>query len=304
MNKIESSEYDVVIVGGGPGGTLAAHYGFMRGKGAARWLEGDGNEFQERVTKNYINESEILKIVVGEWYSNNRAVSNWRWKAQEITKHLDVYEKEDGTIRLMFKDEMTGKDGVFDPGENQVGLTVEGSGRSGLKVSQYFFELLNQAGIQTHFLAADLEEKSMDVKKAVVFGQGLEVICRYKAVGSFIRRYADYIESGADLNGYVEITIKDDERQDPFISKDALVLLGILSEAEYDLIKEQTKRICDLIKEELATKGLTLYDIKLEFGRGEKPGEIMLIDELSGGNMRVFNGEESVYPLDLETYLF
>ncbi|MFZ1604737.1 MAG: phosphoribosylaminoimidazolesuccinocarboxamide synthase [Enterococcus aquimarinus] len=219
-------------------------------------------------------------------------------------KTKDVYEKEDGTIRLMFKDEMTGKDGVFDPGENQVGLTVEGSGRYGLKVSQYFFERLNQAGIQTHFLAADLEEKSMDVKKAVVFGQGLEVICRYKAVGSFIRRYADYIESGADLNGYVEITIKDDERQDPFISKDALVLLGILSEAEYDLIKEQTKRICDLIKEELATKGLTLYDIKLEFGRGEKPGEIMLIDELSGGNMRVFNGEESVYPLDLETYLF
>ena len=125
-------------------------------------------------------------------------------------KTKDVYEKEDGTIRLMFKDEMTGKDGVFDPGENQVGLTVEGSGRSGLKVSQYFFECLNQAGIQTHFLAADLEEKSMDVKKAVVFGQGLEVICRYKAVGSFIRRYADYIESGADLNGYVEITIKDD----------------------------------------------------------------------------------------------
>lgn len=219
-------------------------------------------------------------------------------------KTKDVYEKEDGTIRLIFKDEMTGKDGVFDPGENQVGLTVEGSGRSGLTVSQHFFELLNQSGVPTHYLTADLDENSMDVKKAVVFGKGLEVICRYKAVGSFIRRYGDYIESGADLNGYVEITIKDDERQDPFINEDALVLLGILTDGEYDMIKKQTKRICDLIKDELATKGLTLYDIKLEFGRGEKPGEIILIDELSGGNMRVFKGEESVYPLDLEKYLF
>lgn len=219
-------------------------------------------------------------------------------------KTKDVYEKEDGTVRLIFKDEMTGKDGVFDPGENQVGLTVEGSGRSGLAVSQYFFELLNEAGIPTHYLTANLDEKSMDVKKAVMFGQGLEVICRYKAVGSFIRRYGEYVTSGTDLDGYVEITLKDDERQDPFINEDALVALNILTEGEYKVIKDQTKRICDLVKEELATKGLTLYDIKLEFGRGERPGEIILIDELSGGNMRVFKGEESVHPLDLEKYLF
>lgn len=219
-------------------------------------------------------------------------------------KTKDVYEKEDGKVRLIFKDEMTGKDGVFDPGENQVGLTVEGSGRSGLAVSQYFFELLNEAAIPTHYLSANLDEKSMDVKKAVMFGQGLEVICRYKAVGSFIRRYGEYIDTGADLDGYVEITLKDDERQDPFINEDALVALGILDEGEYSVIKTQTKRICDLIKEELAAKGLTLYDIKLEFGRGEKPGEIILIDELSGGNMRVFKGEEPVHPLDLEKYLF
>lgn len=219
-------------------------------------------------------------------------------------KTKDVYQKADGNIRLVFKDEMTGKDGVFDPGENQVGLTVEGSGRSGLRVSKYFFEQLNEAGIATHFLAADLDEKTMDVTKASVFGKGLEVICRYKAVGSFIRRYGDYIETGADLAGYVEITIKDDERQDPFINEDALVLLDILKEGEYAIIKEQTQRICSLIQAELADKGLTLYDIKLEFGRGEKAGEIVLIDELSGGNMRVFKGQEALHPLDLEKYLF
>ena len=219
-------------------------------------------------------------------------------------KTKDVYAKDDGNIRLFFKDDMTGKDGVFDPGENQVGLTVDGSGRSGLAVSQYFFEHLEANGIATHYLAADLDEKTMDVKKATVFGQGLEVICRFRAFGSFIRRYGAYIESGEPLASYVEVTIKDDERQDPVISEDALNLLGILKEDEYQIIKEKTIQISTLIKEELAAKGLDLYDIKLEFGRSAETGDVILIDELSGGNMRVFNGDQSVYPLDLETYLF
>lgn len=218
-------------------------------------------------------------------------------------KTKDVYLLENGNVRLLFKDEMTGKDGVFDPGENQIGLTVEGSGRTGLAVSQHFFELLNNEGIPTHFVAANLEEKSMDVKKAVVFGKGIEVICRYKATGSFVRRYGDYVEEGADLDGFVEITIKDDIRQDPTINEDALVLLGILKEGEYQIIKEQTKKISNLIKEELASKGLELYDIKLEFGRGENENEVILIDEISGGNMRVFDGGKAVHPLDFEKYL-
>ncbi len=102
----------------------------------------------------------------------------------------------------------------------------------------------------------------------------------------------------------MEVTIKDDDRQDPVISEDALNLLGILKEDEYQIIKEKTIQISTLIKEELAAKGLDLYDIKLEFGRSAETGDVILIDELSGGNMRVFNGDQSVYPLDLETYLF
>ena len=64
-------------------------------------------------------------------------------------KTKDVIEG-DGAIHLYFKDDMTGKDGVFDPGENQVGLTVTGSGRSGLAVSRFFFEKLEANAIPTH----------------------------------------------------------------------------------------------------------------------------------------------------------
>lgn len=218
-------------------------------------------------------------------------------------KTKDVYALDNGNIRLIFKDTMTGKDGVFDPGENTVGLEVEGSGRAGLALSQYFFEKMADKGIPTHYISADLDQASMDVRKVEVFGQGIEVICRYKAVGSFIRRYGVYIESGQDLPAFVEMSIKDDVRQDPMISKDALAILGIMSEADYEEVKNLTLAAADLVKEELAQKGLSLYDIKFEFAKDVETGQILLIDEVSGGNMRVYDGDnKSVDPLDLIRY--
>ena len=47
-------------------------------------------------------------------------------------KTKDVYKLEDGNVLLKFKDDVTGEDGVFDPGANTVGLTIEGAGQSGL----------------------------------------------------------------------------------------------------------------------------------------------------------------------------
>lgn len=219
-------------------------------------------------------------------------------------KTKDVYQDENGQTVLYFKDDMTGKDGVFDPGENQVGLKVEGSGKAGLQMTSFFFEKLNAANIPTHYVDSDVEKREMRVKKINVFGEGLEVICRYKAVGSFIRRYGAYIEEGAELPAYVELTLKDDERQDPFITKEALEALNILTADEYHEIVNLTVKISDVVKEELAQKGLDLYDIKLEFGRDQDTGEVLLIDEISGGNMRVYKDGEYIEPLKLNGYLF
>ena len=154
-------------------------------------------------------------------------------------KTKDVYALDNGNYLLKFKDECTGKDGVFDPGENAVGLTIDGVGDVNLRMSIYFFEKINAAGIKTHFVGADLKNTTMEVLPAKVFGHGLEVICRRKAVGSFIRRYGDLIESGADLPYYVETTLKDDAKGDPLITKDALVALGVMSDEQYEELKSQ-----------------------------------------------------------------
>ena len=101
----------------------------------------------------------------------------------------------------------------------------------------------------------NLDENTMEVKKAEVFGKGLEVICRYKAVGSFFRRYGKYVKEGQNLDTYVEITIKDDDAGDPLITKEALLELGILKEGEYETLIEMTKKICGIVKDILAERG-------------------------------------------------
>ncbi len=218
-------------------------------------------------------------------------------------KTKDVFKLENGNCLLKFKDDCTGKDGVFDPGENSVGLTIDGVGDVNLRMSIYFFEKVNAAGIKTHYVSANLQDTTMEVLPAKVFGKGLEVICRHKAVGSFIRRYGDYIEEGADLPAYVETTFKDDAKGDPLVNKDALVALGVMTDKQYDDIKEMTQKITQIVADDLKEKGLVLYDIKFEFGY-DPEGNVMLIDEIASGNMRVYKDGEYIDPMTLSELFF
>jgi phosphoribosylaminoimidazole-succinocarboxamide synthase len=218
-------------------------------------------------------------------------------------KTKNVFELENGNYLLKFKDDCTGADGVFDPGMNQVGLTIEGVGDVNLRMTEYYFEKINAADIRTHFVKANLDDTTLEVLPAKVFGHGLEVVCRRKAVGSFIRRYGEYIESGADLPYYVEMTFKNDELGDPLVTKDGLVVLGIMSEKQYDDIKDMTQKITKIVADDMAEKGLELYDIKFEYGY-DKDGEVMLIDEIASGNMRVYKDGEYIQPLKLSELFF
>ena len=138
----------------------------------------------------------------------------------------------------------------------------------------------------------------MEVLPATVFGHGLEVICRLVATGSFIRRYGEYIENGTVLEGgYVECTFKNDALGDPLVTKEGLAALGVMSEQMFDSMKEQTLKITQLVAEDLKKKGLDLWDIKFEFGYNNN--EVILIDEIASGNMRVYKDGTIVDPVEL-----
>ena len=213
-------------------------------------------------------------------------------------KTKNVYGLDNGNVLLKFKDDCTGKDGVFDPGENSVGLTIEGIGKANLISSIHYFELLKKAGIKTHYISANIDDATMEVLPATVFGHGLEVICRLVATGSFIRRYGEYIKDGTPLEGgYVECTFKNDEKGDPLVTSEGLAALGVMTPEMFASMKEQTLKITKIVADDLKSIGLDLWDIKFEFGYNN--GEVILIDEIASGNMRVYKDGKIVDPVEL-----
>ena len=218
-------------------------------------------------------------------------------------KTKNVYALPNGNYELLFKDDCTGKDGVFDPGENSVGLTIDGVGDVNLRMSIYFFEKINAAGIKTHYVSADLNKTTMEVLPAKTFGKGLEVICRNKAVGSFYRRYSEYCEEGSDLPSYVEMTFKNDAKGDPLVTKDGLIVLGVMTAEQYDAIRDMTQKITKIVADDMKEKGMELYDIKFEYGY-DAEGKVMLIDEIASGNMRVYKDGKYIDPMTLSKLFF
>jgi len=217
-------------------------------------------------------------------------------------KTKDVYKLPDGNYLLIFKDTVTGHaSGESDPGGNLVVGSVAGVGSGALKMSVYYFELLKKNNILTHYVSADISKNEMIVRPAVFFGGGLEFVLRYKAAGSFTRRFGHYCKEGDPLPKLFEVTLKDDERDDPPVTGEILSALNLMSPAQYEKIHGETVKVCDIIREDLAARGLELIDIKVEFGLVN--GEIALIDEISAGNMRVYKDGKKLDYLSLSTII-
>lgn len=215
-----------------------------------------------------------------------------------VGKTKDVYAYADGQVVLYTKDETTGwwkdaEDGtkffVEDPGGNQVGPAVEGMGAKNLNASDYYFKLFSQNGLENHYIQGDLDNNLMLVHKGEVIGSGLECIVRFFAFGSLIRRFPDQYQEGQPVADFFETTLKDDEANDPVVSKADVVAAGSLTPEQYDEVQRLSFAAANLIREDLAEIGLTLVDIKFEMGIVN--GQIMLIDEVSAGVMRVARGE-------------
>ena len=198
------------------------------------------------------------------------------------TKNV-MLDEETGIVHLFFKDSATGENGVFDPGSNSVGGSVEGKGKVGLEVSKYFFELMEKNGIPTHYLGADVEQGLMKVRNLTV--PRLEFIVRYFTAGSMCRRFT--LEEGIPFNPpYAEVTLKDDIQGAPLISERICLMKGILKEGQYEEAQNVVLRVGEVLKKELASMNLQLIDFKIEVGYDET-GKIFVADEITPDIWRV-----------------
>ena len=206
-----------------------------------------------------------------------------------------MLDEETNIVSLLFKDSMTGENGVFDPGSNTVGGSVEGKGKIGLTISKYFFELMEKNGIPTHYISADVEKGLMQVRNLTV--PKLEFVLRYFTAGSMCRRFT--LEEGIVFDPpYAEVTLKDDIQGDPLISERICLMKGLLKEGQYDEAQDIVLRVGEVLKNELAPLGLTLIDFKIEIGYDEN-GKMYVADEITPDIWRV-RDENGNIPNQLE----
>ena len=194
-----------------------------------------------------------------------------------------LLDEATGVVNLLFKDTATGENGMFDPGYNTVGGSVEGKGKIGLKISKYFFEIMEKNGIPTHYLGADLDKGLMQVRKLTV--PKLEFVLRYFTAGSMCRRFT--LPEGIPFDPpYKEVTLKDDEQGDPLITERLCLMKDMLRPGMYEEGLKIVEQVGEVLKQELAAMDLTLIDFKIEIGFDED-GKVYVVDEITPDIWRV-----------------
>jgi len=210
-------------------------------------------------------------------------------------KTKDVIVNNDNTVTLIFKDDATGEDGVFNPGANQVALKINGMGRAGLILSQHFFRLAQKAEIRCHFIDWNLNEGYMLAEKLSMLP--IEFVWRSKTWGSFCKTYG--VDKGIPLaNGIIDPTLKNDDLGDPRIQKEAVIALGWMTEEQFEACDRYVRCLAHkVLVPELTKNGYELIDFKVEFGLDDQ-GKVVLADEISGGIWRVFKDGETADPIE------
>ena len=211
-------------------------------------------------------------------------------------KTKDVHEHGKHTLRLVFTDRVTKNDaGEVDPGGNNLSEDgAPGQGKACLSMTAVIFEHLAKHGVPTHMVSHNLADLSMFVRKATVFGSGLEWVCRWVGTGSFVRRYKNVpgVKDGMRFESPVfEITIKDDAGGDPLIVPSAIAALGIIPADRLNGLIEMNAKAMALIHDLFRERGLDLWDIKIEWGQDSANDEFLLIDEVSANSCRAFDAE-------------
>lgn len=190
-----------------------------------------------------------------------------------------VYKTDEPDIVIIeYKDDATAFDG-------QKKATIDTKGIMNNQITTIIFDMLNKAGIPTHFVEK-IDDRNQVCKKVDIVP--LEVIVRNVAAGSFTKRLG--IEEGTELSMPIfEICYKEDALGDPFINDYIAVAMNYTTEDELQTIYDITDQVNELLIEFFSKIGVKLIDFKLEFGRYN--GEIILADEISPDTCRFWDME-------------
>ena len=219
---------------------------------------------------------------------NNKYDLIYEGKAKKVFSHDDADK-----VIIEFKDDATAFNALKK-------AKFEGKGKLNCQISAKIFELLIKNNIPTHFLELHNENTMIAQKIKVI---PLEVVLRNTAYGSLCKQTT--IKPGTVLaKPLIDFYLKNDELNDPLITKDRIELMKILSSNDLDLIIDLTLKINAILKSFFKNIGIHLVDFKLEFGYDCK-NKILLGDEISPDNCRLwdFNKENgTIVSLDKDRF--
>ena len=194
-------------------------------------------------------------------------------------KAKQVFKMENPDLyRIHYKDDATAFNG-------EKKGTIHDKGVLNNKITSFFFTMLNEAGIPTHFVER-IDDRDQIVKALDIVP--LEVIVRNIAAGSMAKRFG--LEEGPPLQQPIlEFCYKNDDLGDPFANESQITALGWATQDQLTAIKDITMKVNDILKDFLATKKVKLVDFKLEFGSHK--GQILLGDEISPDTCRFWDAD-------------
>ena len=196
-------------------------------------------------------------------------------------KAKKIWETEDENLLISeFKDSLTAFNGEKKSSE-------EGKGALNNKISTELFKYLAEKGIPTHYVDT-IDDNNMLHKRADVIY--IEVIVRNIATGSLSKNLGIADKTVLPFT-LVEFDYKNDALGDPKLNDQHCLILNLVNNTdELDYIRFMARRINTLLSEFYAQLDIKVVDFKLEFGR-DKDGNIILIDELSPDNFRLWDKE-------------
>ena len=203
---------------------------------------------------------------------NNKHALIYEGKAKRVFSHDDPDK-----VIIEFKDDAT----AFNALKKE---KFEGKGKLNCLISARIFEILIKKNIPTHFIQLE-NENTMIAKKIKIIP--LEIVLRNTAYGSLCKQTT--IKPGTFLSKpLIDIYLKNDELNDPLITKDRIKLMNILSPDDLELIIDLTLKVNEILKIFFKNIQLRLVDFKLEYGYDLK-NNILLGDEISPDNCRLWD---------------
>jgi phosphoribosylaminoimidazole-succinocarboxamide synthase len=202
-------------------------------------------------------------------------------------KVKDIYDLEDGRILFHFSDRIS----AFDV---KMSTPIPRKGEVLCKFAEYWF---NTLGTKHHMLK--LEDKDKMIAKSIDIIP-IECVVRGYFYGSLLERYnykrlrnsmlQDNFQPiiAAKLTEPIfDPTTKSEEHDIPTTENDT-ISCGILSKQEFNYLKETSIDLYKKMSAVVERAGFIIADVKFEFGRDQRTGDILLGDSLGPDEYRLW----------------